>query len=118
MKYQFYVDAEGKAEPAGTSNVPLVRDGVETVEIDVTETQLAKIDARYDVSITNGKATFSKGSAALELEAEQSETRKAEIVSRLGELKTQLDGLSILGEPTEALDAEILSLKEEYASLN
>lgn len=44
--------------------------------------------------------------------------RKAEIVERLGALKSQIEGLTMLGESTGEQNAEIEALRNEYASLN
>lgn len=52
-----------------------------------------------------------------ERQTEWIKTRSSQIVSDLGRLKIEKDGLELLGQDTTEVDTKIQSLKDEYATL-
>lgn len=107
----YYLIKDGQI--VGSSENPLWCEGHETIQMDFTDEQKTLIEKRYD--FIDGE--FVKGERAEAFEAEQKVARKQEIIMELGKLKQEKDGLEMLMEDTDEVDAKITALKKEYKTL-
>lgn len=99
------------------------RDGCLLVA-EVSEADVELLRSGMDFRIAKGKLEIYEGEkwqAVLAKREEEArlarESRKQEIRKQLGELANELQGVKLLGESTEAIEAQIASLTEEYKTL-